>query len=58
MTMNRRSFSAAMLASAAASLISTHGTAAPAAEMQARNVVLVHGLFVDGSCWSEVISSA
>jgi len=56
--MNRRSFSAAMLASAAASLISTHGTAAPAAEMQARNVVLVHGLFVDGSCWSEVISSA
>jgi hypothetical protein len=22
----------------------------------ARNVVLVHGLFADGSCWSEVIA--
>ena len=55
MMMNRRGFSAAMLASAAASLISTHGTAAPATPMKARNVVLVHGLFADGSCWSEVI---
>jgi len=54
--MNRRSFSATMLASAAASLISTHGTAAPDAAVKARNVVLVHGLFADGSCWSEVIS--
>jgi len=56
MTMNRRGFSAAMLLSAAASLISTPGTAAPAIPMKARNVVLVHGLFADGSCWSEVIS--
>jgi pimeloyl-ACP methyl ester carboxylesterase len=55
MMMNRRDFSAAMLAGAAVSLISTHGTAAPAAPMKARNVVLVHGLFADGSCWSEVI---
>ena len=55
MTMNRRSFSAAVLASAAASLISTHGRAVPATPMNARNVVLVHGLFADGSCWSEVI---
>ena len=23
---------------------------------KAKNVVLVHGLFADGSCWSEVIS--
>jgi alpha-beta hydrolase superfamily lysophospholipase len=23
---------------------------------KSRNVVLVHGLFADGSCWSEVIS--
>jgi len=53
--MNRRSFSAAMLVSAAASLISTHGAAAPPMPMKARNVVLVHGLFADGSCWSEVI---
>jgi pimeloyl-ACP methyl ester carboxylesterase len=31
------------------------GTAANAAPPRARNVVLVHGLFADGSCWSEVI---
>ena len=23
---------------------------------KARNIVLVHGLFADGSCWSEVIA--
>jgi pimeloyl-ACP methyl ester carboxylesterase len=55
MTMNRREFSAAMLAGAAASLVSADAAAAPAAPMTARNVVLVHGLFADGSCWSEVI---
>ena len=55
MMMNRRSFSAAMAAGAAASLISTRGIAANPAPMKARNVVLVHGLFADGSCWSEVI---
>ena len=55
MTMNRRSFSAAMVAGAAASLISTRGMAANPASTKARNVVLVHGLFADGSCWSEVI---
>ena len=53
--MNRRSFSAAMAAGAAASLISTRGMAASLAPMRARNVVLVHALFADGSCWSEVI---
>jgi pimeloyl-ACP methyl ester carboxylesterase len=53
---NRRSFSAALVAGAAASLISTkHTTAASTAPVKARNVVLVHGLFADGSCWSEVI---
>jgi pimeloyl-ACP methyl ester carboxylesterase len=56
MTMNRRSFSAAMVAGAAASLISTRGMAANAAPTKARNVVLVHGLFADGSSWSEVIA--
>ena len=30
--------------------------AANAAPVKARNVVLVHGLFADGSCWSEVIA--
>src|SRR5258708_26009570 len=55
MMMNRRSFSTALLAGAAASLISTRGMAANATPPKARNVVLVHGLFADGSCWSEVI---
>jgi len=53
--MNRRTFSSALLASVAASLISS-GLAANAAPPKARNVVLVHGLFADGSCWTEVIA--
>src|SRR6516164_7809670 len=56
MTMNRRTFSAGLAAGAAASLISTRGMAAPSAPIVARNIVLVHGLFADGSCWSEVIA--
>src|ERR1700693_1181664 len=56
MTMNRRTFSTALLAGATASLISTRGMAANATPPKARNVVLVHGLFADGSCWSEVIA--
>src|ERR1700722_16074398 len=54
--MNRRTFSTALLAGAAASLITTRGMAASATPPKARNVVLVHGLFADGSCWSEVIA--
>ena len=53
--MKRRTFSTALLAGAAASLISTRGMAANAAQPKARNIVLVHGLFADGSSWSEVI---
>ena len=30
--------------------------AANATPLQASNVVLVHGLFADGSCWSDVIA--
>jgi pimeloyl-ACP methyl ester carboxylesterase len=56
MTMNRRSFSAALVAGAAVSLISDRATAAISSPIEARNVVLVHGLFADGSCWSEVIA--
>src|SRR6201988_5185668 len=56
MVMNRRTFSTALLTGAAASLISTRGMAANATAEKARNVVLVHGLFADGSCWSEVIA--
>ncbi|KJC50165.1 hydrolase [Bradyrhizobium sp. LTSP885] len=55
MMMNRRIFSGALLAGAAASLVSTRGMAATSPPVKARNVVLVHGLFADGSCWSEVI---
>ena len=47
--MNRRNFTAAMVAGAAASLISTRGMAANPAPTKARNIVLVHGLFADGS---------
>src|ERR1700710_2896304 len=56
MTMNRREFSAALIAGAAASLISTRGMAEIPTPTKARNIVLVHGLFADGSCWSEVIA--
>jgi pimeloyl-ACP methyl ester carboxylesterase len=56
MTMNRRMFSSTVVA-VAASLTSIRSMAAtPTAATPARNVVLVHGLFADGSCWSEVIA--
>jgi pimeloyl-ACP methyl ester carboxylesterase len=54
MTINRRVFSTAAVAGAAAALISARGMAATA-PTKAHNVVLVHGLFADGSCWTEVI---
>jgi pimeloyl-ACP methyl ester carboxylesterase len=54
--MKRRDFSLAIVAGAAASLISARNLAATSAPAKARNVVLVHGLFADGSCWSEVIA--
>ena len=56
MTMTRRTFSAALAAGAAAWMMSARGMAANAAPVVARNVVMVHGLFADGSCWSEVIA--
>ena len=56
MSINRRTFSAALAAGAAASFASTRGVTAAATPTKARNVVLVHGLFADGSCWSEVIA--
>jgi pimeloyl-ACP methyl ester carboxylesterase len=54
--MNRRDFLTALSASAAASLISMRGWSASSSPIKARNVVLVHGLFADGSSWSEVIA--
>jgi pimeloyl-ACP methyl ester carboxylesterase len=56
MMMNRRSFSTALLGVAAASLSSSPGMAANRVPTKTRNIVFVHGLFADGSCWSEVIS--
>ena len=53
--MNRRTFVSLMAAGAASTLIQATNAAAQPAPV-ARNVVLVHGLFADGSCWSEVIA--
>jgi pimeloyl-ACP methyl ester carboxylesterase len=55
MTMNRRTFSTTLLTVAAAPLISARDMAVNATPEKARNVVLVHGLFADGSSWSDVI---
>lgn len=58
MIMNRRTFAATIAAGAAATLVSTKGMAAPAIAKppKAKNIVFVHGLFADGSCWSDVIA--
>src|SRR5262244_3068085 len=53
--MTRRTFATTVAAGAAVSLMSMRGPATAVAPLRARNVVLVHGLFADGSCWSEVI---
>jgi pimeloyl-ACP methyl ester carboxylesterase len=52
--MNRRAF-VGLAAAAAASTLFQRAAVAQSAP-KARNVVLVHGLFADGSCWSEVIA--
>jgi pimeloyl-ACP methyl ester carboxylesterase len=52
--MERRSF-VTMLAAAAASPLLRRTAIAQQPVTKARNVVLVHGLFADGSSWSEVI---
>jgi pimeloyl-ACP methyl ester carboxylesterase len=51
---DRRTFTTALAVAAAAPLMPRLARAQAA--VAARNVVLVHGLFADGSCWSEVIS--
>src|SRR5262244_4163176 len=51
--MDRRSV-VTMMVVIAASLIAHTGHAQ--IKTKARNIVLVHGLFADGSCWSEVIA--
>ncbi len=52
--MNRRTFMS-MAAVGAGSMLLPAANAATQAAPTVRNVVLVHGLFADGSCWSEVI---
>ncbi len=54
--MDRRNFLGFLAAAGAASAIDPRAAGAQSAAT-ARNVVLVHGLFADGSCWSEVIPS-
>jgi pimeloyl-ACP methyl ester carboxylesterase len=51
--MDRRSFVKMMAAGAASPLLPRAAFAQSVP--QARNIVLVHGLFADGSCWTEVI---
>lgn len=53
--MDRRTFVGILSAVGAASpIVHRASVAQPAPKV--RNVVLVHGLFADGSCWSEVIA--
>lgn len=52
---SRRTFTSALAAGAAMAFLKENAKAATAAPVAARNVVLVHGLFADGSSWSEVI---
>lgn len=54
--MNRRDFSAALIAGTAAPLLMGVAREATPPGVKARNIVFVHGLFADGSCWTDVIS--
>ena len=56
MMMSKRAFLTALVASAAPAFIAERGITATQSPVAARNVVLVHGLFPDGSSWSKVIS--
>jgi pimeloyl-ACP methyl ester carboxylesterase len=52
---DRRRFSTTLMAGAAVSMLAGRARAQIAAPLKAKNIVLVHGLFADGSCWSDVI---
>jgi pimeloyl-ACP methyl ester carboxylesterase len=52
---DRRTFSTALLAGVAAALVGGSRKAQAQLTVSARNVVLVHGAYADGSCWSDVI---
>jgi pimeloyl-ACP methyl ester carboxylesterase len=53
--MNRRDFVSTMAAIGLVGQLPASAARAASDLPKARNVVLVHGLFADGSCWSEVI---
>lgn len=55
MDIKRRTFTSSILAATAAVALPATVKAAASPPPQASNVVLVHGLFADGSSWSEVI---
>lgn len=56
MDMDRRSFATSLLMGAATAVVAPKAMAQSAPTLRrANNVVLVHGLFADGSSWSEVI---
>ena len=52
--MDRRAFISMIAAGTATTLLQRTANAQPVPRVQ--NVVFVHGLFADGSCWSEVIA--
>src|SRR5258708_2414229 len=52
---NRRTFSTMLMAGTANSFFGWSSKAQAQPAVGARNVVLVHGAYADGSCWSEVI---
>ena len=52
--MDRRAFISMIAAGSATTLLQQTANAQPVPKVQ--NVVFVHGLFADGSCWSEVIA--
>src|SRR5271165_1324493 len=54
--MDRRAFLGMLAAAGAASPLIQGPARAAEPAPKVRNVVLVHGLFADGSCWSEVIA--
>src|SRR4029077_3462731 len=51
-----RNLTVITLGMVSAMLFATQALAEPARPAQARNVVLVHGAWADGSSWSEVIA--
>src|SRR5258708_16775087 len=52
---DRRTFSATLIAGVATSLFVRASKAQADSIVRARNVILVHGAYADGSSWSEVI---